>query len=392
MSMVPGVATSYLHRVPAIIHAGDGAADQLALEAARLGRRPLFLTDPIVGRAPFAQRLIDELMAAGLAVACFDAIPGEPTTREVEAGLAALRAHAADSLVALGGGSVIDTAKAVAMLATNAGHIVDFMGSNRVPSPGLPLLAVATTAGTGSEVTRYTVITDPETDVKMLISDWKLMPTVAIADPLLTYGCPPAVTASTGVDALSHAIEAYVSRRATPTSDLFALGGAGQIGPFLLRAWQRGDDAEARRQVMIGALHAGIAFSNASVALVHGMSRPIGAYFHVPHGIANAMLLPAVLAYSIPAAPERYRDLAAAVGLPVAGRPALAAATAFADWVAELAHQLAIPSLTGYGLDPARVRAVAPQMAADALASGSPANNPRVPSQAEIIELYEKVV
>jgi alcohol dehydrogenase class IV len=208
----------------------------------------------------------------------------------------------------------------------------------------------------------------------------------------LTYGCPPSVTASTGVDALTHAIEAYVSRRATPTSDLFALAGARQIGGWLERAWRQGDDAEARRAVMLGALHAGIAFSNASVALVHGMSRPIGAYFHVPHGMANAMLLPAVLRYSLPAAPERYRVLAEVVGLPVAGQSDLAAAERLADWVGELAGRLAIPSLSGYGLAPAEVRRLAPQMALDALASGSPANNPRVPDQAEIVALYEQAL
>lgn len=385
-------AGDYLFRVPAVIHAGDGAAERLAGEAAQRGRRPLVLTDAVVGRSPFFAALYDSLGRVGLVSTRFDAIPGEPTTNEVAAGLAALREHQADCLIAIGGGSVIDTAKAVAIMATNPGKIVDYMGANKVKLPRLPLLAVATTAGTGSEVTRYTVITDPVSNVKMLITDWQVMPDVAIADPLLTYGCPPAVTASTGVDALTHAIEAYVSRRASPTSDLFALAGAGQIGPSLERAWQRGDDAEARRQVMIGALHAGIAFSNASVALVHGMSRPIGAYFHVPHGIANAMLLPAVLAYSVPAAPERYRDLAQAIGLPVADRPALAAAQALAAWVATLAQRLAIPSLSGYGLAPAEIRAMAPQMAIDALASGSPANNPRVPSQAEIVELYEQAL
>ena len=169
--------------------------------------------------------------------------------------------------------------------------------------------------------------------------------------------------------------------RATPSSDLFALGAARQIGHALEPAWQDGADAAARRAVMLGALHAGIAFGNASVALVHGMSRPIGAYFHVPHGIANAMLLPVVLRYSLPAAPERYRDLAATLGLPVAGHSAEAAGAAFADWVASLAWRLEVPSLTGYGLDPAEVRRVAPQMAADALASGSPGNNPRIPTR-----------
>jgi alcohol dehydrogenase class IV len=385
------VVGAYSLRLPPVIHAGDGVAGRLAPEVARLGRRPLLVTDPVVGRMAFLVELERQLADAGLAVARFDAIPGEPTTTEVEQGLVALRAHGGDCVVAIGGGSVLDTGKAVAIMATHPGRIPDYMGSDKFSRPRLPLVAAATTAGTGSEVTRFTVITDPDTNVKMLITDNRLIPDVAIADPVLTHGCPRSVTASTGLDALTHAIEAYVSRRATPSSDLFALGAARQIGRWLERAWQDGADAAARGQVMIGALHAGIAFSNASVALVHGMSRPIGAYFHVPHGIANAMLLPVVLRWSLAAAPERYRDLAGAVGLSVAGAPAAAGAR-LADWVAELARRLQVPSLTGYGLDPDRVRAVAPQMAADALASGSPGNNPRIPTQDEIVALYEQAL
>jgi alcohol dehydrogenase class IV len=277
-------------------------------------------------------------------------------------------------------------------MASHPGRIADYMGADRFSAPRLPLIAAATTAGTGAEVTRFTVITDPDTAVKMLITDDRLIPDVAIADPVLTHGCPRPVTASTGLDALTHAIEAYVSRRATPSSDLFALGAARQIGRSLERAWQDGADAGARREVMLGALHAGIAFSNASVALVHGMSRPIGAYFHVPHGIANAMLLPVVLRYSLPAAPERYRDLAVAVGVSVADLPPEAAGERFADWIAETARRLEVPSLRGYGLDPDAVRRAAPQMAIDALASGSPGNNPRPPTADEIVALYEQAL
>jgi alcohol dehydrogenase class IV len=390
MSSPLGPSAAYVVRVPPVIHAGDGAVAHLAPETARRGRRPLLVTDPVVGRMPFLAEVEGALTGAGLAVARFDAIPGEPTTTEVEAGLAALRAHAADCVVAVGGGSVLDTAKAVAVMATHPGGIADYMGADRFSRPRLPLLAAATTAGTGSEVTRFTVITDPATHVKMLLSDPRLIPDLAIADPVLTYACPRPVTASTGLDALTHAIEAYVSRRATPSSDLFALGAARQIGLGLERAWQEGGDTAARAAVMIGALHAGIAFSNASVALVHGMSRPLGAYFHVPHGIANAMLLPVVLAYSLPAAAARYRDLALAVDLPVAGQSDEAAARAFADWVAGLTRRLAVPTLTGHGLDPAALAELAPRMAADALASGSPANNPRVPTQEEIVALYRQ--
>jgi alcohol dehydrogenase class IV len=333
-----------------------------------------------------------DLTGADLTLATFADIPGEPTTRQIEAGLAALRVHRADVVVAIGGGSVIDTAKALAIMARHEGQITQFGGAGAFTHPRLPLVAVPTTAGTGSEVTRFTVITDPDTNVKTLITDDRLVPDVAIVDPVLTHGCPAAVTASTGLDALTHAIEAYVSRRANATTDILALGAVRAIGRWLERAWSQGDDAVARGHVMLGALHAGIAFSNASVALVHGMSRPIGAYFHVPHGIANAMLLPGVVQYSVPATPDRYRDLAQAVGLAGIDSTGPTAGELFAAWVADLARRLEVPSLTGYGLDPAEIRRLAPTMAADAIASGSPGNNPRVPTAAEIVDLYERAL
>jgi alcohol dehydrogenase class IV len=230
-------------------------------------------------------------------------------------------------------------------------------------------------------VTRAVAITNPATNVKMLITDWGLMPDVAVCDPLLVVGCPPSVTASAGVDALTHAIEAYVSQRRHPTADIFALGAIRQLYPNLRPAWRDGRDLAARAQTAVGALHAGIAFSNASVALVHGMSRPIGAYFHVPHGLSNAMLLATITAWSIPAAPERYGDVAQAMG--VVDEAALPEA------LTRLACDLEIPPLRAV-VDPARLRALAPQMARDALASGSPGNNPRVPSEGEIVELYER--
>jgi alcohol dehydrogenase class IV len=215
----------------------------------------------------------------------------------------------------------------------------------------------------------------------MLITDWKLLPDVAVVDPLLSVGSPRAVTASAGVDALTHAIEAYVSQRHQPTADLFALGAIRQLYPFLRRAWRDGQDLEARTMTAIGALHAGIAFCNSSVALVHGMSRPIGAHFHVAHGLSNSMLLPTVTRWSLPAATERYGEIAAAMGL--------ASAEKLPDALDELGRDLEIPRL-GDVVDRAALRAVAPQMARDALASGSPQNNPRAPSETDIVALYER--
>jgi alcohol dehydrogenase class IV len=375
----------YEFRMPPVLRVGVGTHRLIPDEVSRLGaRRVLVVSDRNCAAIPEVAATVDALRGQLDAVELFVDVPGEPTTAEVENGLKAL--NGAQLVLGIGGGAVLDTAKAIAAMAANPGRIVDYMGRDKFTRPRLPLLLAPTTAGTGSEATRYTVITDAATDVKMLITDWKLLPDVAVVDPQLVVGSPPKVTASSGVDALTHAIEAYVSQRRQPTADMFALGAIRQLygqggEPPLLRAFRDGADMAARAETLIGALHAGIAFCNSSVALVHGMSRPIGAHFHVAHGLSNSMLLPDVTAWSLDAAPDRYRDVAHAMGL-TSERDLPAA-------LEKLSADLEIPRL-GQVVDPAKVRAAAPQMAADALASGSPQNNPRVPTQVEIVELYER--
>jgi alcohol dehydrogenase class IV len=373
--------SSYEFRLPGLLEVGLGAHRSIPDRVAALGRRVLCVSDANCARIPEVVATVEALRARADAFELFVDVPGEPTTDEVGRGLDARRQIDAQVVVGIGGGSVLDTAKAIAAMATNPGTIVDYMGRDRLTARRLPLVLAGTTAGTGSEATRYTVITDPLTNVKMLITDWTLLPDVAVCDPLLTVGSPPSVTASAGVDALTHAIEAYVSRRRQPTADLFALGAIGQLAPYLVRAFRDGRDLEARTQTAIGALHAGIAFCNASVALVHGMSRPIGAHFHVAHGLSNSMLLATVVEWSLPSARDRYDDVARAMGL--------GSAADLPTALDRLAGELAIPRL-GRVVEPAALRAAATQMAQDALASGSPQNNPRVPTAEEIVALYER--
>lgn len=379
-------------RAPALLQVGWGAfAATLPAVLAEIGvQRPLLVTDRTVRGLPPVRAAVDALAPGVRFADVFDAIPGEPTTREVDAGAAVVRGAACDGIVAVGGGAVLDSAKAIALLAASGGSVTEFRGVNRFPRPGLPLVAVPTTAGTGSEVTRFTVIIDPASQVKLLITDDKMVPRAAIVDPSLMVDAPPRVTASAGVDALTHAIEAYVSRRRTPLTDTLALSAIRRLVWSLPVAFADGRNAAARSAAAVGALEAGLAFSNASVALVHGMSRPLGALFGAPHGIANAMLLPVVTAYSLPAAPERYRDVAQALGVDVAGlalEPAVAARRGL-EVIDGLCRTLAIPTLVGYGIDRAALERAAAKMAEDALASGSPANNPRVPTAAEIVDLY----
>jgi alcohol dehydrogenase class IV len=383
----------YELHIPPLLLIGEGCHTRTPEALQGLGlQRVLVVTDPFLRGLDYTQAILEAVARAGIGVTVFDAIGREPTTVEVDGALALLRESGADGVLAIGGGSPMDTAKAAAALATNPGSIVDYMGANKLVAPRLPLVAVPTTAGTGSEVTRSTIITDPTTTVKMLIVDWKLVPDAAVVDPLFTLSLPPKVTADSGVDALTHAIEAYISVRRNLTSDLFALDAIRAIQRYLPRAWQDGQDREAREQMMLAAHHAGIAFCNSSVALVHAMSRPIGAHFGVAHGLSNAMLLRVVMEYTAPALAERFKTVAEAFGLDVAGVSAEAAAGRFVEALADFCELLRVPTLTGAGLPVDQLRAAFPAMAQAAIDSGSVAVNPRVPTAAEIVELYERAL
>lgn len=385
--------SSFEFRQPASIVFGRGAASVTGSKVKEVGgTKALIVTDEIMVATGTISSVTRSLEDAGVPYEVYDGVNTEPSKGHVEEGLSALRAGGCDCLVAVGGGSPIDTAKAIAMLATNDGDIVTYMGQNKVRQAKLPLVCVPTTAGTGSEVTRNTIITDTAANVKMLIASPFLIPEVAIDDSLLTVSMPPKVTAATGLDALTHAIEAYVSKKANPLSDTLALSAIRRISRFLRTAYRDGNDLDARDEMMLGQLEAGLSFSNSSVALVHGMSRPIGAYFHVAHGISNAMLLPAVMEFSLSGNAQRYADVARAMGIEASGRDPAATAASGVRAVQQLCADLAIPSLTGFGLDAAKVIELAPQMAEDAIKSGSPGNNPREATVAEIVQLYTSVL
>jgi alcohol dehydrogenase class IV len=277
------------------------------------------------------------------------------------------------------------------VLAANGGQMRDYKVPSEIPKLGLPLIAIPTTAGTGSEVTRFTVITDSERDEKMLIMGLACCPAAAIVDYQLTLSMPWRLTADTGLDSLTHAIEAYVSRKASPFTDGLARAAMALIAKHIRSACREPGDAGAREAMMLGATQAGMAFSNASVCLVHGMSRPIGAFFHVPHGLSNAMLLPEITAFSAPAALARYGDCARAMGIAGESEGNQAAVARLLDELRQLNCDLEVPTPKAYGIDERRYGELLPVMASQALASGSPGNNPRVPSADEIIDLYKRV-
>ena len=378
--------------MPRLLHIGAGAVAEIATVLGRLGAKsPLIVTDGFMVSSGTLAKVTDRLDRAGLPWRAFSDTVPDPTDTVIEAGVEAVKSGAYDCLVAVGGGSPIDTAKAISVLAANGGKMRDYKVPNEIPKAGLPVIAIPTTAGTGSEVTRFTVITDTERDEKMLIMGLACCPAAAIVDYELTLSMPWRLTADTGIDSLTHAIEAYVSKRASPFTDGVAKSAMALIAKHVRTACREPGNARAREAMMLGATQAGMAFSNSSVCLVHGMSRPIGAFFHVPHGLSNAMLLPEITAFSAPAALERYADCARAMGVAAEGEGNQSAVARLIDELRALNADLKVPSPRDYGIDARRYQELMPTMASQALASGSPGNNPRVPTQDEIIELYKRV-
>ncbi|MGA2958060.1 MAG: iron-containing alcohol dehydrogenase [Thermodesulfobacteriota bacterium] len=383
---------TYQFKAPSVIVNGPGAAREVGSFAKGLGKKALIVTDGNLEKFGLLKEVRASLEAAGVPFAVYDKVVTEPTMDYSEEGLKVYKGWQADFLIAVGGGSPMDTAKSISALSTNPGKITDFMGANKITKPGAPLIAIPTTAGTGSEVTPFTIITDTARDVKMLIASPYIIPRVALVDPLMTLTMPQEITAATGLDALTHAIEAYVSVKAQPITDTLALQAIRVISANLRQAWSNGDNLEARTNMVMGALQAGLAFANSSVALVHGMARPIGAYFHAPHGVSNAALLPTVIEFSVLGNPRRYADIAEAMGEMTEGFSLLDAAYLAAEAVKRLNDDLKVPTLKGLGVEEKKFNSVVKQMAADAIASGSPGNNPRKATPDEIVELYKKAL
>ena len=362
---------------PVILH-GGGCRHRLPdLVRELAGTRVLLVTDPGVIQLGVAGEIRDALVGAGFAVAVFDQVQPDPTDENVAAGVTALNHHRADIIVAVGGGSPIDTAKVIAIRPANPQPLPEFMGLHKITRSGLPLIAVPTTAGTGSEATKVAVITDTARHVKMMMLSAPLLPRAAVVDFELTLSMPPGLTAAVGVDTLTHGIEAYVSRKANALSDPLALQCIALCGQHLRTAWREPGNRIAREGMMLAATLGGMAFSNSSVALVHGMSRPIGAVFHLPHGLSNAVLLPTITRFSVDAAQSRYATIARTVGCVDAGLPDDAACAGLSTWLQALNADLKIPRLSQCrGVEPALFESALLKMAEDALASGSPGNNP----------------
>jgi alcohol dehydrogenase class IV len=369
---------------------GPGALDASEAAIKALGVKAFVVTGRIVTKTGLLKRLTDLLDRWGIAWEVYNDITGEPTVEMIEKGVKAYRETACDFVAAIGGGSPLDSAKAIAAMTVLGGKLSDYMGKE-LSGSFPPMVLIPTTAGTGSEATKFTIITDTETDVKMLLKGDALIPDVAVIDSSLTVTSPPGITAATGMDALTHAVEAYTSRKANPMTDLYALDAIKRIFTYLPAAYKDGNDRKAREELAIAAYEAGVCISNASVTLVHGMSRPVGALFHVPHGISNAMLIKECLDYVLDGCYERFADIARAIGAARRGDDDALAAAAFIRALSGLCRELEIPTLKEYGIDKDAFDRLRSKMAKDAMASGSPSNTMKEVTETDILLIYGRL-
>lgn len=376
--------------IPGQIISGEGALTMAESKLKELGKKALIVTDKVMIDLGNCAKVEEALKNQGVEYAIYSEIVGEPTDTMIENGLNVYQKEGCDFLVALGGGSPLDSMKAIGALATNGGSISDYMGKIiSIPTP--PLVAIPTTAGTGSEATQFTIITDTKKDVKMLLKGPVLMPGLAIIDPQFTMTAPSKITAATGLDALTHAVEAYTSRKAQSLSDTFALSAVKRIFKYLPIAYKDGKNVEAREQMSVAALEAGIAFNNASVTIVHGMSRPIGALFHVAHGLSNAMLLKECLTFVLDGAYERFAELGRAVNVASEEDSDENASKKFLKAVEDICTELETPSLAEYGIQKDEFFKVIDKMASDAMESGSPQNTKKEITQDDVVEIYKNL-
>lgn len=369
---------------------GTNVLSEAAPLLKKMGNKAFIVTGRHVAVSNMMKQLTALLDENGIDCVTFDGITGEPTDTMIENGVKMLKSSGCDFIIGIGGGSPLDSAKAIAAMAVNEGSIADYNGKE-ITGEILPLAAIPTTAGTGSEATKFTVITDSEKGIKMLLKGDVLVPKLAIVDSSFTIGAPKSVISATGLDALTHAVEAYTSRKAFSMTDTLAVSAVKRIMKYLPIAYKEPDNSLAREQMSIAALEAGICINNSSVTIVHGMSRPIGALFHVPHGMSNAMLLKECLSFAVSGAYEKFANLGRETGVASDSDSDETAAERFIDSLQNICDVCEIPTLEQYGIDRDEYYSKISKMATDAVASGSPANTVKGVTVDDCIEIYKKL-
>ncbi|WP_067052803.1 iron-containing alcohol dehydrogenase [Methanofollis ethanolicus] len=380
----------YTYLNPAVALMGAGAVKEIGTWAKMLNAKKALI---VSGKGRHGKALAEDIGAylkeAGVDFAIFAGAEPNPTDISVHEGAAVYKKEACDMIVAVGGGSPMDCAKGIGIVATNGGEIYDYEGAGKVPKALPPFITVNTTAGTASEMTNFAVITDTRRHVKMALVDWKTTANVAINDPELMKSMPPALTAATGMDALTHAVEAYVSTIATPTTDAAALMAIQLISKWLRPAVANGDDMVARDMMAHAEYLAGIAFNNASLGYVHAMAHQLGGFYNLPHGVCNAVLLPHVEKFNLIAAPDRFVDIAKALGENVEGLSTIEAANKAIDAIKTLSVDVGIPA--GVKELGAQEKDI-PTLADNAMKDICGLTNPRRATKDEIIAIYRSAM
>jgi len=385
--MVLGEQT-YGYFIPTVNLMGVGCSKEIPAQVKNLGgSNVLIVTDEFLGRpGGMADDIKSMLEAEGIKVTIFAGAQPNPTDTNVHDGLKVFQEVGADLILSLGGGSAHDCAKGIGIVATNGGNIRDYEGVDKSSKPMPPFVAVNTTAGTASEMTRFCIITNTSTHVKMAIVDWRTTPNVAINDPVLMVGMPPALTAATGMDALTHAVEAYVSTAATPVTDSAALMAIKLIAKNLRNAVANGNNMEARDAMAYAEFLAGMAFNNASLGYVHAMAHQLGGFYNLPHGVCNAILLPHVEGFNLIACPERFADIAVAMGENIDGLSIRDAADVAIEAIKKLSADIGIPAgLAELGVKEEDFKIMATNAMKDACA----ATNPRIYTLDDVINVYK---
>lgn len=369
---------------------GENALENSEKVIKSLGKKALIVSGKNVTKMGTVKILTDYLTKWEIDFEIFNDITGEPTDTMIESGVKVYKACNCDFCIAIGGGSPLDSAKAIAAMTKLEGNISDYMGVT-IEGEFPPVVLIPTTAGTGSEATKFTIITDSKKNIKMLLKGEALLPDLAIIDPKFTMTAPKGVTAATGMDALTHAIEAYTSKRANALTDIFAISAIKRIFTYLPIVYKNGQDEKAREELALAAYEAGVCINNSSVTLIHGMSRPIGAIFHVAHGISNAMIIKEGLSFALDGSYERFGAIGRAINAVDDSKSDKEAAEAFLNKLTELCKICEIPTLEEYGINKEEFYAVMDKMAQDAMDSGSPSNTIKNITKQDLLNIYSKL-
>ncbi|WP_109420157.1 L-threonine dehydrogenase [Proteus terrae] len=381
------VSTFY---IPSVNKIGAGCLAEAVSSMKDFGfHKALIVTDSILNQLGVVDKVSKLLTEAGISSVTYDGTAPNPTVENVEAGLALLKENQCDCVISLGGGSPHDCAKGIALVASNGGKIADYEGVDRSEKPQLPLIAINTTAGTASEMTRFCIITDTARHIKMAIVDKNVTPLLSVNDSELMIGMPKGLTAATGMDALTHAVEAYVSIAANPITDACALKAVTMISESLRKVVDNGGDAQARENMAYAQFLAGMAFNNASLGYVHAMAHQLGGFYNLPHGVCNAVLLPHVQAYNIQAAAGRLKDIAQAMGVDVSAMSDEQGAKACIEEIRKMAKDVGIPAgLKELGVKEEDFKTLAENALKDACAITNPVQG----SESDVIELFRQAM